>query len=264
MSGCKTGGGLTLLAGLATDTTSRIAKVPSIAFTGRMGHAEYRVTLTISTRKRREKMAIKHNRPPIDPQLYDAGMFPDYPDLRMRYRQRKPAAVCPPAPYRYRMIEQTGLVKFMEMLLNDSGLSEGLDPLPMDIDTFQKSYSDSEAVQLEDGTWMKPETISAAWYEESNTESLLPEITTEGRAGREGRVASLMASAKTREVTQWWLCCDAGLAKTVESLQLVTVCSADEESVWVASYDETPCNDFWETSIGFCLGGILNERRKFI
>ena len=203
-------------------------------------------------------MSLDPERPKFDPQLFDAGMFPDHPDLRRRLREGKPPSLYTAKGKLPRFLDQTDLVKFVEMVVSDPSLSEGLEPLPMDVYTFQKAATDSEAVQLDDGTWMKPETISAAWYADESTALLLPEVMIADRALSEQKATALMAAAKPREITQWWLVHDNELLKTMQSKQLVTVESADSRSVWVGTYDEELKDDFWKTSIGFCLEAIIN------
>lgn len=189
----------------------------------------------------------------MNKQHYDAGMFYGVPDLRFRLKRSSGVAVHSKLQ-RTRFIDQTDIVKFLEMVVSDPALSEGLEPIPAEVSDFQAAAVDTEAVQLEDGTWVTDMTIREAWYDDGNCGyDLLPEA-----KGDEAKASSLMASVKPRTVTQWWLCPDKELVETMESYRLVTVSSADGRSKWFATYDEAPKEDFWETSIGFCLSFLLD------
>jgi hypothetical protein len=140
------------------------------------------------------------------------------------------------------MVEQTSVVQLMETLANDPNLSQPFQPLPVERFSFDRAYSETEAIQFEDGTYFAFHTLANAF-----------EAGVLHEAKKGSQVAVMQASCSPRLITQWWLCPDPEMQKTVRRSELVTLWGHNLDSIWVATYDDKPKEIFWDTSIGYFL-----------
>lgn len=184
----------------------------------------------------------------IDELLRDCGMFPNCPTLRGR-AERQPFVEYQGQLYANSnnrllpaMVEQTSVVQLMETLANDPNLSQPFQPLPVDRFSFDRAYSETESILLEDGTYFAFHTLANAF-----------EAGVLHEAKKESQVAVMQASCSPRLITQWWLCPDIDMQITVRRKELVTLWGDNLNSIWVATYDDKPKEVFWDTSIGYFL-----------
>lgn len=185
----------------------------------------------------------------IDELLRDCGMFTGSPTLRVKAKNHQRLSYagqvyCLSSDTRLLpvMVEQTSVVQLMETLANDPNLSQPFQPLPVGRFSFDRVYSETESIQLEEGTYFAYHTLANAFEA-----GVLLE------AKNEKQVTVMQAACSPRLITQWWLCPDPAMQRTIRRQGLVTLWGDELDSIWVATYDDKPKEIFWETSIGYFL-----------
>lgn len=177
----------------------------------------------------------------------DSGMFSNSTYLRKRLRET--TVIFDPSKYQKvdrafvpKAIDQTDLIKLMDNMTADPGTSVQWQPLPMERFPFERVAAESEAIELPDGVFVSFHSLLPMWQA-----GLLPEATSEEQ------VAIMQASCQPRVPSQWWLITEDKLLNIARENQIPLLYGDDDSFAWVPTFDEELQDNFYKTSIGFCL-----------